>query len=166
VEWSTVGQIIQRVVSRRLSPERLSNLRRIGIDELSYGKRHRCLTIVVDHDRRCAVKAAEGRSARVSTTSDVLVSHGGAILVPVLAGALTATRSRGGKRRGLAAGDGPSQGLALAFGGGAGFRFASSCFSAFSALSVSWCLPSTLPEMALTITSSTPAFSATLMSNE
>jgi len=55
VEWSTVGQIIERVVSRRLSPERLSNLRRIGIDERSYCKRHRCLAIVVDDDRRCVV---------------------------------------------------------------------------------------------------------------
>jgi len=63
VAWSTVGQIIERVVSRRLSPERLSNLRRIGIDEFSYRKRHRYLTIVVDHDRRRVVWAAEGRSA-------------------------------------------------------------------------------------------------------
>ena len=63
VAWSTVGQIIERVVSRRLSPDRLSNLRRIGIDEFSYRKRHRYLTIVVDHDRRHVVWAAEGRSA-------------------------------------------------------------------------------------------------------
>jgi transposase len=63
VAWATVGQIIERVVSRRLSPDRLSNLRRIGIDEFSYRKRHRYLTIVVDHDRRRVVWAAEGRSA-------------------------------------------------------------------------------------------------------
>jgi transposase len=63
VAWSTVGKIIERVVSRRLSPDRLANLRRIGIDEFSYRKRHRYLTIVVDHDRRRVVWAAEGRSA-------------------------------------------------------------------------------------------------------
>jgi transposase len=63
VAWSTVGQIIERVVSRRLSADRLANLRRIGIDEFSYRKRHRYLTLVVDHDRRRVVWAAEGRSA-------------------------------------------------------------------------------------------------------
>jgi transposase len=63
VAWSTVGQIIERVVGRRLSPDRLRNLRRIGIDEFSYRKRHRYLTIVVDHDRRRVVWAAEGRNA-------------------------------------------------------------------------------------------------------
>jgi transposase len=63
VAWSTVGQIVERVVSRRLSPDRLANLRRIGIDEFSYRKRHRYLTLVVDHDRRHVVWAAEGRSA-------------------------------------------------------------------------------------------------------
>lgn len=63
VAWVTVGQIIERVVQRRLSPDRLVNLRRIGIDEFSYRKRHRYLTIVVDHDRRRVVWAAEGRNA-------------------------------------------------------------------------------------------------------
>ena len=52
-----------RVVQRRLSPDRLVNLRRIGIDEFSYRKRHRYLTIVVDHDRRRVVWATEGRNA-------------------------------------------------------------------------------------------------------
>jgi transposase len=47
VAWVTVGQIIERVVQRRLSTDRLVNLRRIGIDEFSYRKRHRYLTIVV-----------------------------------------------------------------------------------------------------------------------
>jgi transposase len=63
VAWSTVGQIIERVVNRRLSPDRLVGLRRIGIDDFSYRKRHRYLTIVVDHDRRHVIWAAEGRSA-------------------------------------------------------------------------------------------------------
>jgi len=54
---------VERVVARRLDPARLDNLRRIGVDEFSYRKRHRYLTTVVDHDRRRVVWAAAGRSA-------------------------------------------------------------------------------------------------------
>jgi transposase len=63
VAWATVGQIIERVVARRLSPERLANLHRIGVDEFSYRKRHRYITVVVDHDQRRVVWAAEGKGA-------------------------------------------------------------------------------------------------------
>jgi transposase len=60
---STVGAIVERVVARRLDPERLQGLRRIGVDEFGYRKRHRYLTTVVDHDRGRVVWAAPGRSA-------------------------------------------------------------------------------------------------------
>lgn len=63
ISWSTVGSIVARVVARHLPPERLTALRRIGIDEFSFRKRHRYLTIVVDHERRRIVWAAEGRKA-------------------------------------------------------------------------------------------------------
>jgi transposase len=63
ISWETVGAIVARVVARRLDPQRLSGLRRIGIDELSYKKRHRYLTIVVDHDQNRVVWAGEGCSA-------------------------------------------------------------------------------------------------------
>jgi transposase len=63
ISWSTVGAIVERVVERRLDPDRLDDLTRIGIDEFSYRRRHRYLTIVVDHDRRRVVWAAPGRSA-------------------------------------------------------------------------------------------------------
>lgn len=63
IAWETVGAIIERVVERRLDPDRLKGLRRIGIDEFSYKKRHHYLTIVVDHDRQRVVWAGEGRSA-------------------------------------------------------------------------------------------------------
>jgi len=63
ISWETVGSIVERVVARRLDPGRLSGLRRIGIDEFSYRKRHRYLTLVVDHDRGRVVWAGEGRSA-------------------------------------------------------------------------------------------------------
>jgi transposase len=63
ISWETVGGIVERVVARRLAPSRLEGLRRIGIDEFSYRKRHRYLTTVVDHDRQRVVWAAPGRSA-------------------------------------------------------------------------------------------------------
>jgi transposase len=63
IAWSTVGAIVERVVARRLDPERLQGLRRIGVDEFGYRKRHRYLTTVVDHDRGRVVWAAPGRSA-------------------------------------------------------------------------------------------------------
>jgi len=63
VSWSTVGDIVERVVERRLEDGRLDGLRRIGIDEFSHRKGHRYLTTIVDHDRRRVVWAAPGRSA-------------------------------------------------------------------------------------------------------
>ncbi len=63
VAWVSVGAIVGRVVHRNLDPSRLKGLRRIGIDEFSYRKRHRYVTVVVDHDRRRVVWAGEGRSA-------------------------------------------------------------------------------------------------------
>ena len=63
IAWQTVGSIVERVVADRLDSDRLGGLRRIGVDEFSYRKRHRYLTLVVDHDRRRVVWAAEGRSA-------------------------------------------------------------------------------------------------------
>ncbi len=64
ISWPAVGGIIERVVARRLDSTRLAGLRRIGVDEFSYRKRHHYLTVVVDHDRRCVVWAGPGRSAQ------------------------------------------------------------------------------------------------------
>lgn len=63
IAWRTVGAIVGRVVGRRLERDRLKGLRRIGIDEFSYRKRHRYLTLVVDHDRGRVVWAGEGKGA-------------------------------------------------------------------------------------------------------
>ena len=60
---AAVGCIVERVLARRLDPERLAGLRRIGVDEFSYRKRHHYLTVVVDHDKRRVVWAGKGRSA-------------------------------------------------------------------------------------------------------
>jgi transposase len=41
--------------------DRFAGLRRIGVDEISYKKGHRHLTVVVDHDSRRLIWAAPGR---------------------------------------------------------------------------------------------------------
>jgi transposase len=63
ISWTTVGRITDRVVARRLDTKRLDDLVVIGIDEFSYRKRHRYVTVVVDHDRSRIVWAAEGKSS-------------------------------------------------------------------------------------------------------
>jgi len=63
ISWRTVGNIVERVVAEKLDPKRLDGLRRIGVDEFSYRKRHNYITTVVDHDRHRIVWAAEGKSS-------------------------------------------------------------------------------------------------------
>lgn len=67
IDWRTVGVIIGRVVDRKLDTSRLKGLRRIGVDEFSYRKRHRYITIVVDHDSRRVVWTGEGKGAAALT---------------------------------------------------------------------------------------------------
>lgn len=66
ISWVTVGNIAERLVNELLDPDRLANLRRIGVDEISFRKRHRYLTVVTDHDTGNVVWVCEGK------TSDVL----------------------------------------------------------------------------------------------
>ncbi len=62
IAWTTVGAIIDRVVGEaRAKVDPLDGLARIGIDEISYKRGHRYLTIVVDHDSGRLVWAAPGR---------------------------------------------------------------------------------------------------------
>ena len=62
VSWRTVGSIITRVAADAIRrTDRFANLRRIGIDEISYKKGHRFLTLVVDHDTGRLIWAAPGR---------------------------------------------------------------------------------------------------------
>ena len=62
IAWRTVGAVITRVSADiDAKVDRLDGLRRIGVDEISYKKGHRYLTVVVDHDRRRLVWAAPGR---------------------------------------------------------------------------------------------------------
>jgi len=66
IHWRTVGRIIQRVCADELDDDRLDGLVEIGIDEVSWRKGHRYLTLVADHGRRQIVWGAEGASAKVA----------------------------------------------------------------------------------------------------
>jgi transposase len=68
IGWATVGRICARVVSELLRPDRFDGLRRIAIDEVSYRRHHRYLTLVLDHDTGRVVWASEG--ARQKTSLD------------------------------------------------------------------------------------------------
>jgi transposase len=62
IAWRTVGGIVARVwADTEREHDRFAGLRRIGIDEVSYKRGHRYLTVVVDHDSGRLVWAATGR---------------------------------------------------------------------------------------------------------
>lgn len=66
VSWRTVGMIVRRVVGRARDlgeGDGLDGLRIIGVDELSYRRHHKYVTVVVDHERSRIVWAAKGKSA-------------------------------------------------------------------------------------------------------
>ncbi len=62
IAWRTVGAIVARVCADvDAEVDRFAGLRRIGIDEISYKRHHKYLTVVVDHDTGRLVWAAPGR---------------------------------------------------------------------------------------------------------
>jgi transposase len=62
--WEAVAGIVTRVVADQLDEARLEEVYRIGVDEVSYRKGHRYLSVVADHDRAGAlIWAGEGKSA-------------------------------------------------------------------------------------------------------
>lgn len=65
IAWETVGQIAHRLVEERLFDRRFDGLRRIGVDEISYRRHHKYLTVVVNHDTGKVIWAAEGKSSDV-----------------------------------------------------------------------------------------------------
>jgi transposase len=73
IAWVTVGSIIERVIHRYLDQDRLSGLYVIGIDEVSYRKGHKYLSVVADHLSGKPVWIGEGRSQdTVGTFFDAL----------------------------------------------------------------------------------------------
>lgn len=64
VTWRTVGRIIGRVVADELDPGRLDDLFEIGVDEISWRKHMKYLTLVANHRTGKIVWGGEGKSAR------------------------------------------------------------------------------------------------------
>ena len=67
IDWQTVGNCISRAL-HDLEPERsrrLNGLVNIGIDETSYRKGHKYITVVVNHDTNTVVWAADGHGKGV-----------------------------------------------------------------------------------------------------
>jgi transposase len=66
VSWEAVAKIVIDVVAEAIDDTRLNDLYRIGVDEVSYRKGHRYLTVVADHDREGAVVwVGEGKDHNV-----------------------------------------------------------------------------------------------------
>jgi len=66
ISWEAVAKIVVDVVAEAIDETRLDELCRIGVDEVSYRKGHRYLTVVADHDREGAVVwAGEGKDHSV-----------------------------------------------------------------------------------------------------
>ena len=89
IAWRTVGAIVARVWSdTEKKIDRFANLRRIGIDEISYKRHHRYLTVVVDHDSGRLVWAAPGRdTATLGRFFDALGAERCALITHVSADA-------------------------------------------------------------------------------
>lgn len=63
VAWRSVGAIVTRVQADiDATIDRFAGLLRIGIDEISYKRGHRYITVVVDHDSGRLIWAAPGRN--------------------------------------------------------------------------------------------------------
>jgi transposase len=63
VTWRSVAAIVGRVVSGELERRRLGELYLIGVDEVSYRRGQRYLTLVADHTDGAVVWAGKGRGA-------------------------------------------------------------------------------------------------------
>jgi transposase len=62
ISWRSVARIVGRVIAELRPNERLAGLARIGVDDLSYRRGYRFLTVVVDHDSRRVVWVGKGHS--------------------------------------------------------------------------------------------------------
>lgn len=67
IDWETVGRCVSRTL-KDIEPDRsrrLTGLVRIGIDETSYKKGHKYITVVVNHDTNTVVWAAPGHGKKI-----------------------------------------------------------------------------------------------------
>jgi len=69
IKWHTVGSIAQRVAKslEDAQPNRFDNLEKIGIDETSYKKGHKYMTVVVNHETGHLIWAQKGHGKEVLT---------------------------------------------------------------------------------------------------
>ena len=63
VAWRTVGAMCERVAAEKLDPTRLAGLVDIGVDEISWRRHHKYLTLVSDHDTSTIVWGTAGKDA-------------------------------------------------------------------------------------------------------
>jgi transposase len=63
VSWNTVKDIQKRYLRRRFKHIKLRHVKRIAIDEISIGKGHRYLTIVLDLDSGAVIYIGKGKGA-------------------------------------------------------------------------------------------------------
>jgi transposase len=87
IAWRTVGAIITRVwADIDAAQDRFAGLRRLGIDEISYKRHHKYLTVVVDHDSGRLVWAKPGRDkATLASFFDQLGPERSALITHVSA---------------------------------------------------------------------------------
>lgn len=67
IDWETVGRCVSRTL-KDIEPDRnrrLTSLVRIGIDETSYKKGHKYITVIVNHDTNTVVWAAPGHGKAI-----------------------------------------------------------------------------------------------------
>jgi len=64
ISWETVAHIVKRVVDRKLDGSRLNGLYHVGLDEVSYLKGHKYLTVLANHANGKVVEMVEGRSGK------------------------------------------------------------------------------------------------------
>jgi len=69
IDWHTVGSIARRVQEslEKEQPSRLDNLEEIGIDETSYKKGHKYMTVVVNHKTGHLIWARKGHGKAILT---------------------------------------------------------------------------------------------------
>lgn len=60
--WEAVDHIVVRVVADHIDDRRLDGLYRIGVDEISYRRGHKYLTVVADHDTGKVVWVGKDRT--------------------------------------------------------------------------------------------------------
>ena len=77
INWRTVGMILSRTKDR-LEPDssiRFKDLKRIGIDEMSYRKGHKYVTVVVDHDTDQVIWVGKGTGKEVLSSFFALLTQ-------------------------------------------------------------------------------------------